>query len=98
MIPTTLDECFSVLDAMLGEEDRKFLQDSTDPDDAAIQLHHSLGMHLRNEWGLWKNSELTQFLQKDHGIKHPDDMSHFILVSYCRARIPTVWDRLNESD
>ena len=94
-IPKTLDEAFTVLDAMLSNEDRRYLQEAKDPDDAAVSLHHSLGRHIRNTWGLWGDgSELKRCLRQDYGILHPDDMSGFILRQYCRARYPTRLDRL----
>ena len=84
---------------MLSDEDRRFLQEAKDPDDAAVSLHHSLGRHLRNEWALWgDDSKLKQHLREKHGITHPDDMSGFILRQYSRARIPTRYDRLKADE
>jgi hypothetical protein len=97
-IPTTLEEAFEALDAMLREEDRKYLQEAEDPDKAAISLHHSLGRHLRNTWGLWGDSPLKKHIRERFGFIHPDDMSGFILRQYCRARYPTAWDRLLRED
>ena len=89
-IPKTLDEAFEILDERLSEEDRRYLQEAKNPDDAAVSLHHSLGRQLRNRWGLWGDgSPLKEHLRKEHGIVHPDDMSGFILRQYCRARYPT---------
>jgi len=94
-IPTTLDEAFAALDAMLSDEDRRYLQEAEDPHKAAVSLHHSLGRHIRNEWGLWGDgSELKRHIRQKHGFIHPDDMSGLILREYCRARYPTAWDRL----
>jgi len=98
MIPTTLDECFPALDALLGGTwVEVHLKQSQDIHDAAISLHHSLGTYLRNEWGLWRGSDLAKHLTAAHGIQHPDDMSHFILTQYCRAHCPTLWQRLDAS-
>jgi hypothetical protein len=93
-IPKTLDEAFVALDDLLSEEDREFIQQTKDSERVAIRLHHTLGRHLRNEWGFWRNSELAQHITREHGLVHPDDMSHFILVRYSRAWLPTRWDRL----
>jgi len=97
-IPNTLDEAFVALDALLSAEDREFIQKTKDPERTVIRLHHTLGQHLRNEWGLWQNSELAQHLKREHGLDHPDDMSHFILVRYSRVWLPTRWDRLVRDD
>lgn len=89
-IPQTLDEAFEILDEKLSDEDRRYLQEAKNPDDAAVSLHHSLGRQLRNRWGLWGDgSPLKDHLRKEHGITHPDDMSGFIIRQYCRARYPT---------
>ena len=92
--PTTLDEAFDALDAMLTDEDRRYLQEAKDPDKAAVSLHHSLGRHIRNKWGFWQDSELKRHIRQKHGLVHPDDMSGLVLRLYCRARYPTAWDRL----
>lgn len=97
-IPTTLEESFVALDDLLGEEDKQFLLKATDGESAALELHHSLGRYLRNEWGLWQKSALAQLLKVKHGIDHPDDMSHFILVEYIRSKYPTLWNRLLEAE
>lgn len=93
-IPLTLDETVAALDAMLSEEDRAFLQKSEDPEGAAVQLHHTLGRHLRNNWGLWRGSPLALHFRENHGIDHPDDMSGKILRNYTRARFPTRYQRI----
>jgi len=99
IIPTTLEEAFTALDRMLSIEDRNYLQKAEDPESAAVSLHHSLGRHLRNKWGLWgEGSPLKRCLREDHGITHPDDMSGFILREYCRVRYPTRHQLLAKDD
>lgn len=94
LIPKTLEECYPALDALLVQEDKDFLLKAENIFDACIDLHHSLGRHLRNEWGLWQESDLYHHLKVQHGIDHPDDMSHFILEQYVRHRYPTLWERI----
>ena len=48
-----------------------------------IDMHHGLGMYLRNQWGLWSGSRLADYFH-EMGIHHPDDMSGIILDSYVR--------------
>jgi len=54
---------------------------NTPLDDMNVKYHLSLGMWLRNNWGLWKGSRLADYFEQK-GFKHPDDMSHTILVSF----------------
>lgn len=47
--------------------------------------HHSIGMWVRNSYGLWaKESPLAEYFRREYGLKHPDDMSGVILMSYYR--------------
>jgi hypothetical protein len=96
-VPTTLEECFAALDEMLGDEDKAFIDQAEDPK-RMIAFHHSLGQHLRNEWGLWSNSELKNHFQTRQAVVHPDDMSGLILEEYWRYRHrgPTAWDRITD--
>lgn len=48
-----------------------------------IRFHLNLGMWIRNNWGLWKGSRLSEHFNRI-GIKHPDDISSIILNSYWR--------------
>jgi hypothetical protein len=92
ILPTNLEEAFAALDSLLTPEDRQYLEQH--PDEAPVRLHHSLGRHLRNAWGFWSGSPLKTHLQEAHGIRHPDDMSHFVLTQYARCRYPTRYDRI----
>ncbi len=49
----------------------------------SAKLHHTLGRHLRNEWGLWSGSKLQKWF-KSKGVWHADDMSGIIITSYWR--------------
>lgn len=88
--PTTLEECFAVLDVLLGDEREALLRE----EGTVVRVHHGLGRHIRNEWGLWSGSVLAKHLREKHGLDHPDDMSHFILTTYIRSKIPTLWERV----
>ena len=79
-IPKDLQDCFTQLDKMLSEEDKATIKDLKNKQET-IQYHHSLGMTLRNTWGLWGGSRLQKyFLNKK--INHPDEMSSLILEYY----------------
>jgi hypothetical protein len=76
MIPKTLEEAVQQLDAMLSDDDKEYLMEN-----GAISVHHTLGRWIRNEWGLWEDSELKESLEKE-GFSHPDDMSNHIIERF----------------
>ena len=80
-VPTTLQECFVALERELSPEDLQTLRDT--PEAEMARFHLSLGMGLRNRWGLWGGSPLAQHLA-GLGLRHPDDMSGLILTSFWR--------------
>lgn len=79
-IPKDLGECFTELDRLLKEVDRKEMQSLPKREDM-IKYHHGLGMWLRNNWGLWGGSRLQKYFT-EKGINHPDEMSGIILEFY----------------
>ena len=82
--PKTLEEAVIVLDDMLNEETKLFLR-AVKTEAAIIELHHTLGRYLRNKWCLWSESVLAKHMKEVHGIEHPDDMSHAIILAYCNS-------------
>jgi hypothetical protein len=46
-----------------------------------ILYHHSLGMWIRNNWGLWGGSRLPKYFT-DPDVNHPDNMSSGVLYHY----------------
>lgn len=77
-IPQDLPDCIRQLDSMLSAEDKDYIRT-----EGAAAVHFSLGMWMRNNWGLWGGSRLqTYFL--NNGIQHPDDMSGVILDCYVK--------------
>ena len=77
-IPKTVDEAISTLEKILSDEDREYLLKN-----GAISMHDSLGRWIRNEWGLWADSELKNDLKKK-GFEHPDDMSNYIIEEFVK--------------
>lgn len=45
--------------------------------------HFSLGLWMRNNWGLWDDSQLDQYFSR-MGVTEADDMSMIILKSFWR--------------
>ena len=78
-IPKTVDEAISTLEKILSDEDREYLLKN-----GAISMHDSLGRWIRNEWGLWTDSELKNELKKK-GFEHPDDMSNYIIEEFIKC-------------
>jgi hypothetical protein len=78
--PKTLEECFAYLDQSLNEETKNEIRQLSEVE-VISNLHFTLGMKIRNEWGLWGEGELKQYFESK-GIMHPDDMSTVILTSY----------------
>lgn len=72
-LPATLEEAHLQLEKLLpGEELAKI--DAMQSEDEMIEYHLTLGMDIRNGWGLWSEGLLAQYMQK-LGFHHPDDMS-----------------------
>lgn len=77
-VPKTVDEAISTLAKIISKEDKQYLIEN-----GAISMHNSLGRWIRNEWGLWTNSELKNELTKK-GFTHPDDMSNYIIEEFIK--------------
>ncbi|MBO9658188.1 MAG: hypothetical protein J7527_05125 [Chitinophagaceae bacterium] len=80
--PTTLDEAIAYLDTIFADSVTTTVQNMTE-DQFTANYHFSLGMSMRDNWGLWKGSPLSKHF-KSMGIHHPDDMSGIILTSFHR--------------
>jgi hypothetical protein len=73
-----LEEVFTYLNSVYDNTIKEFMA----IEDNALSLHYSLGRWMRNNLGLWGDSELKQDLMRKSGLNHPDDLSNFILKSY----------------
>ncbi len=78
-IPKNFEESLTVLDSMTHTRMKEWIRCLPDGKFSSY-VHHGFGMYLRNNWGLWGDSELSRNLYK-MGILHPDDMSGVILKS-----------------
>lgn len=78
VIPKTVEEAIEFLDKELNKEDKEFLIKH-----GAASVHHSLGRWIRNNWGLWKSSELKGLLM-EKGYSEPDEMSNHIIEEYIK--------------
>lgn len=85
-IPKDIDEAIDSLDAIISEEEKRFIADSLSLVNFCIDAHFGWGLWIRNEWGLWGGSRLQKFLIKKK-VYHPDDMSYEILKAYYKKKI-----------
>lgn len=92
---TPLDEAHSRLEKELDEKTLREI-DSLESKDDMILYHHSIGMYIRNNYGLWSaDSELFSYL-RGLGLRHPDDMSSVILESFWCKRHGVEYDLSGE--
>jgi hypothetical protein len=80
-VPRNLEECFAALEKTLRPEDLEAFRAA--PEGDLARYHLSLGMSIRNRWGLWNGSPLQKYF-RGLGVRHPDDMSGIILTSFWR--------------
>lgn len=83
--PSSLTEALDSLEHELSPAQLAYIRDSASEDMGAV--HMSLGLGIRNTWGLWAHSRLAQYFDSI-GVYHPDDMSGIVLTS--------LWRRLHE--
>lgn len=72
--PTNLTEAIDVAEEWLREDETTAQFREGEP----IDYHHGLGTYMRNEWGLWADTELSRWF-RERGVEHPDDMSMVVL-------------------
>ena len=75
----TLTECVRQLEESLADEQLTEIR-SMSLDRFRTSAHLDLGVFVRNQFKLWKDSALTKHF-KAHGIFEPDDMSSAILTA-----------------
>jgi hypothetical protein len=81
-VPTHFEACLLQLDSLTSPQMKEWIVCLPDGEFSA-NVHMSLGQYLRNNWGLWADSELSRNLYR-MGILHPDDMTAIIFDSYQR--------------
>tara|TARA_B110001450_G_C17525890_1_gene442550 strand:- start:87 stop:824 length:738 start_codon:yes stop_codon:yes gene_type:complete len=80
--PKNLNESINQLNKIHNDSIKSQIRNMTEKEFTA-NSHFGLGLSIRNNWKLWKKSELSKSFNKI-GIYHPDDMSGIILTSYHR--------------
>lgn len=79
-IPKDIYDCFSQLNILLSDSQKLEIKKMTE-DEFTGRAYLSLGMWIRNNWGLWAGSRLQVYML-NLKFKHPDEMSDFILSCY----------------
>ncbi|MEN6426678.1 MAG: DUF6794 domain-containing protein [Phycisphaerales bacterium] len=79
-IPTTLAEAHAELERILSAEELAKIDAMLSERDM-IQYHFSLGLSIRNSWGLWQGGPLAKHM-RELGFTHPDNMSGVILGTF----------------
>jgi predicted RNase H-like HicB family nuclease len=79
--PATLSDALDRLSRMLSPATIREMSDGSELDMA--KYHFSVGLWMRNYWGLWAQGPLHRHLAA-LGLRHPDDMSGLILTCYWR--------------
>ncbi len=78
-VPISLEDAFVELRKMLPPQAIEKMRSGTEEE---MSLYHlSLGMWIRNNWGLWGGSRLSKYFN-GLGLHHPDDMSALILSTF----------------
>jgi len=87
-IPKNIEECFLELNKILSKEEIKQFKELKSKDET-FTYHFSIGMWIRNNWGLWGGSRIQLYMKDrlDMFSSEPDDMSGMILEFY--------WEWLN---
>ena len=81
--PTTVAEV--VADIIANMTDGQKAQVINTPENGLISYHHGWGTSIRNDYNLWRNTDLV----KAAGAAHPDDASMLI--------IKAVWQELRDA-
>lgn len=82
-IPTNLNECFSALENIMTSKELKAYKGMSESD-AVLTYNASLGLWIRDNWGLWAGDSALETHLNGIGIDHPDDMSAYILRAFHR--------------
>ena len=81
-VPANFEGCISQIDSLLSDRMKDWIRCLPDGEFRGF-VHHSFGMYLRNNWGLWGDTQLSGNLY-EMDILHPDDMTGIILNCYQR--------------
>ena len=81
-IPKNLEEALNQIDFYVSDSLKLEIKKKSE-NDFISETHFGLGIGMRNNWNLWKGSDLSKYFNSIE-IFHPDDMSAIMLTSYYR--------------
>ena len=82
--PDTLEEAIQRVTALIKADADESLWQETE-ESFLSTLHHALGQHIRNYWGLWsQDSGLYKELSGRFMLSHADDLSGLVLTAVYR--------------
>jgi hypothetical protein len=74
-VPIDLEEALGLLSAAFTDEELEKIKKQK-----SVELHHTYGGVLRNEWSLWDtDSILVTWFRRTYKVDHADDISAIIL-------------------
>ena len=81
-IPLNIEECINRLDIIYSDSAKIYFANKVEAK-AVSEFNMMQGMSIRNNWKLWRGSELSKYFNS-YGVYHPEDMTYFIFTSYHR--------------
>ncbi len=81
-IPSDLNDAFKELDKLTDAASRRRFGALTE-NDAQHKVFFSLGRWMVVNWAFYEGSRFSVYL-REGGLKHPDDMTSFMLIEYHR--------------
>ncbi len=79
-IPKNIEDCFHTLNNIMKKEDIDKIKNIKSNNDLSA-YHFGIGLWMRNNWGLWVGSRLSEYFHS-RNINHPDSISSRILSFY----------------
>ena len=80
-LPENLQECLDQLEQELAPDELEKIKNHSE--EQLVFLHFGLSMWIRNNWGLWEDSALTEWFRK-RGVDMADDISGVIVKCFWR--------------
>ena len=81
-IPSNIEECINRLEIIYSDSAKIYFANKNEAK-AVAEFNMMQGMSIRNNWKLWKGSELSKYFNS-YQVYHPEDMTYFIFTSYHR--------------
>lgn len=81
-IPKDLTDCFIQLNRLIDNKSKQKFKYALE-EEVTRKLHFSLGRWMIYNWNFYEGSRLSHYLN-GLGLSHPEDMAHFIMVTYHR--------------